>query len=244
MVPTTATGGTSSSLFGQKSSFVSGSGQTPSLFGQSLFGQSSAPAFGQPQAASTFGQQSQEQKQQGSSSTLFAVGGSGFLSGLGTKPAADASSKNVFGGPSSFTSAGQTATRHWSQVSSDYTALYTVAAGEAHAVSVHQLPRRFPTVREGSDDAGCMFEHCRYFPDSVTAVHDACGLSQRATRYVEVVSLRKPKERRSLWCVWALLPRLPRCSSGTRGGFDEFAGTLCANVCLNVGHDESPVKDG
>lgn len=109
MVPTTATGGTSSSLFGQKSSFVSGSGQTPSLFGQSLFGQSSAPAFGQPQAASTFGQQSQEQKQQGSSSTLFAVGGSGFLSGLGTKPAADASSKNVFGGPSSFTSAGQTA---------------------------------------------------------------------------------------------------------------------------------------
>uniref|UniRef100_A0A224YUV2 Nuclear pore complex protein Nup214 n=1 Tax=Rhipicephalus zambeziensis TaxID=60191 RepID=A0A224YUV2_9ACAR len=91
MVPTTATGGTSTSLFGQKSSFGSGSGQTPSLFGQS-----------------TFGQQSQEQQQQGSGSTLFGGGGSGFLSGLGAKPATDAASKNVFGGSSSFTSAGQT----------------------------------------------------------------------------------------------------------------------------------------
>lgn len=91
MVPTTATGGTSASLFGQKSSFGSASGQTPSLFGQS-----------------TFGQQSQEQQQQGSGSTLFGGGGSGFLSGLGAKPATDASGKNVFGGSSSFTSAGQT----------------------------------------------------------------------------------------------------------------------------------------
>ncbi|KAK8781972.1 hypothetical protein V5799_016690, partial [Amblyomma americanum] len=121
IIPATASGGTSSSLFGQKSSFGTSSGQTPSLFGQqSLFGQSSTPAFGQPQAASGFGQQSQDQQQQGGGSSLFGTSGSGFLSGLGSKPAADAPNKNVFGGSSTFSSSGQTSNLFGNQGASSF----------------------------------------------------------------------------------------------------------------------------
>ncbi|XP_077529473.1 nuclear pore complex protein Nup214 isoform X4 [Haemaphysalis longicornis] len=109
MVPTSATSSPGAPLFGQKGTFGSPPGQqTQSLFGQSqsLFGQPSTPAFGQPQAVSAFGQQSQDQ--QGSGTSMFGGGTSGFLGGLGSKPSSDGATKNVFGGVSSFGSAGQT----------------------------------------------------------------------------------------------------------------------------------------
>lgn len=104
IVPATAAGGTSSSLFGQKSSFGTSSGQTQSLFGQQ----------------SGFGQQSQDQQQQGGGSSLFGTSGSGFLSGLGSKPAADAPNKNVFGGSSTFSSSGQTSNLFGNQGASSF----------------------------------------------------------------------------------------------------------------------------